>query len=90
MLTPKKVNEETARKILSAGAECLAGIDPFTAEALDPACRALADELELKIRSVFMVLRVAISGAKVSPPLFESMEILGKDETLQRIRSAVA
>jgi glutamyl-tRNA synthetase len=90
LLTPKKVNEETARKILSAGAECLAGVVPFTAEALDSACRALADELELKIRSVFMVLRVAISGAKVSPPLFESMEILGKDETLQRIRSAFA
>jgi glutamyl-tRNA synthetase len=50
--------------------------------------RALVEELGLKPAQVFGVLRVAVTGRKVSPPLFESMEIIGKDIVLERIKTA--
>jgi glutamyl-tRNA synthetase len=50
--------------------------------------RALVEELGLKPAQVFWVLRVAVTGRKVSPPLFESMEIIGKDIVLERIKTA--
>jgi len=50
--------------------------------------RALAEELEMKAGDLFMLLRVACTGRPVSPPLFESMEILGKGLCLQRIEAA--
>ena len=52
--------------------------------------KALIEELELKPRKAFTPLRVAVSGRQVSPPLFESMELLGKDSTLARLRAARA
>ena len=52
--------------------------------------RALAQELELKVGQLFGTLRVAVTGQRVSPPLFETMEILGLDECLRRIDQALA
>ena len=49
---------------------------------------ALIEELELKPRVAFGALRVGISGEQVSPPLFESMELLGKQSTMARLRAA--
>ena len=45
----------------------------------------LVDELGLKPRNAFGPVRVAITGRKVSPPLFESLELLGREETLRRL-----
>jgi glutamyl-tRNA synthetase len=57
-------------------------------EAIEGALRvALIEGLELKPRVAFGPLRVAISGRRVSPPLFESMQILGKAESLARLRN---
>ena len=50
--------------------------------------RELVAEMGLKPAQVFGVLRVAVTGQRVSPPLFESMEILGKELTLRRIQRA--
>ncbi|QNE89449.1 glutamate--tRNA ligase [Corynebacterium incognita] len=50
--------------------------------------KALIEELELKPRKAYGALRVAVSGAAVSPPLFESMELLGRESTLARLRAA--
>ena len=58
--------------------------------AIEEAMRGLADELELKAGALFMLLRVATTGRAVSPPLFESMEILGKERCLQRLEQALA
>jgi glutamyl-tRNA synthetase len=55
----------------------------------EPLLRALADELGLKAGQLFGILRVAITGQTVSPPLFESMEILGKEKVLARLNNAV-
>ena len=63
-------------------------LDAFTPEAIQEALSAaLVDELGLKPRVAYGPPRVALSGRRVSPPLFESMELLGKDETLRRLRA---
>lgn len=76
---------EIARKvyeILSA----LPSMDHATAE---PPMRAYVEQSGLNVNQVFGILRVATTGQKVSPPLFESMEIIGRDKCLQRIKNAI-
>ncbi len=67
-----------------------ATLEPFDAEAIEAALRAAAEKLELKPRQAFQPIRVAVTGSKISPGLFESIELLGRDETLRRVRSAAA
>jgi hypothetical protein len=62
---------------------------PWTHEEWEGGMRAIADSLGLKAGDLFMILRVAVTGSKVSPPLFESMEILGRDEILSRVNHAL-
>ena len=77
-----------AAAVLDAGIAALEGLDDFTPEAIEQALRAaLIDGLGLKPRLAFGPLRVAVSGRRVSPPLFESMELLGKESTLARLRA---
>ncbi len=52
---------------------------------VEASLRALSDELGLKIRQLLHVVRVAVTGAKVSPPLFETIVILGRERTLARL-----
>jgi glutamyl-tRNA synthetase len=59
-------------------------------EPLEAAYRALAEELGLKAGDLFMLLRVAVTGRPISPPLFESMELLGRERCLARIERAAA
>jgi len=51
--------------------------------------RQLVDELGLQVNQVFGILRVAVTGQKVSPPLFESMEIIGREQVLERLKNAI-
>ena len=74
--------------VLAAAEETLAGVEPFTAEAIEQALRALAERVGQKPRQAFQPIRVAVTGSTVSPGLFESIELLGRDETLARIRDA--
>ena len=76
--------------VLGAAEQSLADTEPFTAEAIEASLRALAQSLELKPREAFQPIRVAVTGSKVSPGLFESIELLGREETLERIRRARA
>jgi glutamyl-tRNA synthetase len=71
--------------VLAAATETLAQVEPFDAEAIEAALRALAERLDLKPREAFQPIRLAVTGSNVSPGLFESLELLGKDETLARI-----
>ena len=71
--------------VLPAAAETLAGVEPFEAERIETALRALAERLGLKPREAFQPIRLALTGSKVSPGLFESIEILGKEESLARL-----
>lgn len=77
-----------AAAVLDAGITALESLDDFTPEPIEAALRAaLIDGLGLKPRLAFGPLRVAVSGRRVSPPLFESMELLGKESTLTRLRA---
>jgi glutamyl/glutaminyl-tRNA synthetase len=75
--------------IVEAAREVLARVEPFDEEHIEAALREFAQRLELSPRKAFEPIRVAVTGSKVSPGLFESLELLGRDETLQRL-SAVA
>jgi glutamyl-tRNA synthetase len=77
-------------EVLAGAAETLAELEPFTADAVEGALRALADRLGQKPRQAFQPIRIAVTGSKVSPGLFESIELLGREETLVRIRRANA
>lgn len=74
--------------VLAAADEALAQVEPFTAERIERALRGMAERLELKPRQAFQPVRVAVTGSKVSPGLFESLELLGKERSLARIRAA--
>ena len=58
--------------------------------AIEDALRALAEELGQKPRTAFQPIRLAVTGSKVSPGLFESLELLGKEESLGRLAAAAA
>jgi glutamyl-tRNA synthetase len=71
--------------ILRAAADDLRSVEPFEAAAIEAALRSMAERLELKPRDAFQPIRIAVTGSKVSPGLFESLELLGKEETLARL-----
>ncbi len=75
-------------RVLEAAAEALGELEPFDAETIEGTLRELAERLELKPREAFQPIRVAVTGSKVSPGLFESIELLGKDRTLDRLGAA--
>jgi glutamyl-tRNA synthetase len=76
--------------MLAAAAESLATLEPFQAPAIEAALREAADRLELKPRQAFQPIRVAVTGSRISPGLFESIELLGRETTLSRLQAAVA
>ncbi|MCW2963491.1 MAG: Glutamate--tRNA ligase [Actinomycetia bacterium] len=77
-------------QLLRAAHDRLASVEPWEASAIDEALRTLADELGQKPRQAFAPIRLAVTGAKVSPGLFESLELLGKEESLTRLSAAAA
>jgi glutamyl-tRNA synthetase len=74
--------------LLRAAHDALEGLDPFEAERIESTLRELAEGLGLKPREAFQPIRVAVTGSKVSPGLFESIELLGREETLARLAAA--
>jgi glutamyl-tRNA synthetase len=77
---------QAARRALAV----LESLPALTLELAEPPMRALAEEMGLQAGQLFGILRVAVTGQKVSPPLFESMEIIGKEKVLQRLRNAIS
>ena len=77
-------------ELVEAAREALADVEPFTSENIEQALRALADRLELSPRKAFQPIRVAVTGSTVSPGLFESLELLGKEVALSRLSAAAA
>lgn len=76
-------------EVVRAARDALAGLEPFTAEAIEAALRAVLERLGLKPRQGFQPIRLAVTGSTVSPGLFESIELLGRETTLARLGSAV-
>jgi glutamyl-tRNA synthetase len=75
-------------RICRAAFERLEPVEPWEASRLEDELRALADELGEKPRTAFQPIRLAITGSKISPGLFESMELLGKEKSLARLAAA--
>jgi glutamyl-tRNA synthetase len=75
-----------AAPVLAEAERALAGLEAFDAEAIERELRGLAARLELEPREAFQPIRIAVTGSKVSPGLFESIELLGRERTLARLR----
>jgi glutamyl-tRNA synthetase len=88
-LIPQKGDAAMAAKVLQKAHEILAATE-FAHDALDKNLRAAAQELGLKAGQMFQPIRVAVCGRKNAPPLFETLEVLGRDITLRRIDQARA
>ncbi len=87
-LIPKKGDAALARKVLEKAREVLAKTE-FTHAALEQALRSASEELGVKAGQMFQPIRVAVSGRTASPPLFEMLEVLGKETTVERIGRAI-
>jgi glutamyl-tRNA synthetase len=83
-----KVLTDEARGFLVDAAKRLEAVEPWTAAAIEETLRGLQQERELKPKTAFQPVRLAITGRLVSPPLFESMELLGKARSLARLERA--
>jgi glutamyl-tRNA synthetase len=83
--------DDAGRDVVSAAYDALSGIEAWSTEAIETALRErLVEKLGLKPRLAFGPVRVAVTGRRVSPPLFESMELLGRDRSLSRLQAALA
>jgi glutamyl-tRNA synthetase len=80
-----KQSAEIARKVY----EVLSGLSDVTHAVAEPPLRAYVEGSGLNAGQVFGILRAAVTGQKVSPPLFESMEIIGRDKVLERLKKAI-
>jgi glutamyl-tRNA synthetase len=84
----KLLNDE-GRAVVKAAHDALAELSSWDTDAIDEALRrALVEDLGLKPRHAFGPVRVAVTGRRISPPLFESLELLGRDRSLARLTSA--
>ena len=80
-----------AKPVLNAATEALSGLADWTTADIEAALRsALVEGLGIKPKNAFGPVRVAVTGRRISPPLFESLELLGKEKTLRRIAAAAA
>ncbi len=73
---------------LAEVADHLEALDAWTADAIEKTLRALREEQGLSARKAFQPIRAAVTGTLVSPPLFESMALLGRERSLARLRAA--
>jgi glutamyl-tRNA synthetase len=80
--------DENAHTVLTRAEDVLSGVDPWDAPAIEESLRQMADDLGLKPRAAFGAIRIALTGRTVSPGLFESAALLGRDETLARLAAA--
>ncbi|ODR05473.1 glutamate--tRNA ligase [Mycolicibacillus koreensis] len=93
-LDPKAAAKElraAARPVLDAAVTALDRVTDWRTAAIEAALKtALLEDLQLKPRKAFGPIRVAATGAAISPPLFESLELLGRERSLERLRAAAA
>jgi glutamyl-tRNA synthetase len=89
-LVGKKLTPEKSLEVLRKSNAIFSSLDEISHEKAEPPMRGLVGELGLKAGQVFGILRMAVTGQQVSPPLFESMEIIGKEKVQQRIDNAIS
>jgi glutamyl-tRNA synthetase len=85
LLIGKKMDVVESQNALRRARITLADLAEFSVEVIEPALRELAENLGLKVGQLLGIIRVAVSGKKVAPPLFETLAILGQERTLARM-----
>jgi glutamyl-tRNA synthetase len=86
----KVIGKDGGAENLVAARAALAATEPFDQEHVETALRGVVEERGVKPRQVFQPLRVALAGSTVSPGIFETVALLGRDETLRRVDEALA
>ena len=76
-------------RILTAAVSALEPVDPWTVAEIEVALKQLCDDLGEKPRTVYLPIRVAVTGSRVSPGLYESLELLGRETSLERLHTGV-
>jgi glutamyl-tRNA synthetase len=89
-LIAKGLTAEQSAAAAQKALDLLSSYSTMDLHVVEPPMRELADQLQLSIGQLFGIIRVAVTGQRVSPPLFESMEIIGRDVVLERIKRAIA
>ena len=88
-LIQRKMDAAGTLRALEAAVQVVQSIEEFDAASLEAKLRSLADDLDIKVGQLLGTLRVATSGLKVSPPLFESLEILGRERVARDLMRAI-
>ena len=88
-LVPKRLDRALTAEVLRRCCVLLGDFDARSAEDNEARFRALAEEVGVKLGDLLMPLRVALTGSRVSPPLFESLRLLGEEKALGRVRRAL-
>jgi glutamyl-tRNA synthetase len=88
LLVAKKMTAEESLAALRKARETLAALPDFEEKTLEQTLRALVEELGLKAGQLFGIIRVAVTGKKVAPPLFGTLSILGRERALERLDHA--
>ena len=89
LLVAKKHSAEESKAALEEVLARISGLAEFSVEALEEALRSLVDELGWKTGHLFMIIRVAVTGSTATPPLFQTMSVLGKERCVARIGRAI-
>ena len=87
-LIQKGVDRQGTLAALEAALEHVTGLDTWSADSLEGVLRPLAGELDIKTGQLFGAIRVAVTGRTAAPPLFETMDVLGRDRCIHRLRAA--
>ena len=88
-LIAKGLDAKQSAEIARKTHEILVALPDLSHQTAEPPMRAYVESSGLNINQVFGLLRVAVTGQKISPPLFESMEIIGKTKCLERVQKAI-
>ena len=89
-LIAKGLDAEQSADIARKAQAILASLPDLSHQTAEPPMREFVEKSGLSANQVFGILRVAVTGQKVSPPLFESMEIIGKEKVLERLQKAAS
>jgi glutamyl-tRNA synthetase len=86
----KALSDPSTSEVLRAVRSVLLEVDPYESDAIEAGLRSLPEALDIKPKVVFQAVRVAVTGTTVSLPLFESLELLGREQCVRRMDAAIA
>lgn len=87
-LIQKGLDKTSTETVLNEVLQLLSGINAWSAQGLENELRSLAERLQIKTGQLFGSIRVALTGRKAAPPLFETMEVLGQDRCIRRLKAS--